>query len=1066
MDIYLSEEQKRLKVLESYNILDTLPEKELDALVKLAAEVCKTPIALISLIDDKRQWFKANLGLNASETPRNISFCQHAIAQNDDVYEVPNALENEVFVKNPLVTGDPNIRFYAGAPLVNQDGYKLGTLCVIDTSPKKLTDDQKQTLKILSNFVITQFELRKTKMDLESSRNRYLRLVEEAGDIIYTCDMEGRFNFISSAITKFSGYSSEELIGRHFSEIVAPESKKQTNIFYLRQLRNKTPKTNMEFPMIMKNGSLHWIEQTVVLSYHEGEISGFQGIVRDIADRKTAEEKADRAMEIFSKIFKSSPVAMSLASFNPNQFSEVNESFVKLSGYSNEDVIGKNSGEIGLLPEKERVIVSKIFSEKGYLKNYETKIITKTGEDKHILFSTEVLNIGGTKLGLSTYFDITKRKNYEIELFNARALLSEAMQIGKLGSFENNVLTQTITWSEEIYRMMEMPINTRPLTYEEYMSAIHPDDLVMVLDRIKKTIESKEPDENVNRFITGKGNVKWIQTRVIPFYDNKGNITAFRGTMQDITISKELEKELIKAKELAEQSSVAKEQFLANMSHEIRTPINGVIGFTELLTKTKLNKEQKEFVAAIDTSGKNLLSVVNNILDYSKIDAGMMTIEEIPLSIRSTFSSLSVLFSQRAREKKIKISFTADKNIPEVVIGDSARLTQIITNLVGNAIKFTDKGRIQITATLDKKTKEKTRVKFSVLDTGIGIPKDKITSVFERFTQGSNDTNRKYGGTGLGLSIVKKLVELQEGSINVKSILGKGSSFNFTIVYKTAPEGSHVSKKKNSSVLQTEAGNKKLNILLVEDNKINQKLTVRVLNDFGFKNDVAENGKIAVDKLKSKRFDLVIMDMQMPVMDGYEATGIIRNKLKSEVPILAMTAHAMSSEKEKCLRLGMNDYISKPFKAQELYSIIHKLTNGPKISTQKKAEIKKEVVKTKTVKASTLVNLDRLKKLSNNDASFICEILEIFTTEAPIDVKAIDTGIKKKDLVLVKNMAHKLKSSTALIGLDKISEGLASIEKLAEEGKPDKVKIIFAEISKNMTLAFKETKQEIKNFKS
>ncbi|MES2286451.1 MAG: ATP-binding protein [Bacteroidota bacterium] len=382
------------------------------------------------------------------------------------------------------------------------------------------------------------------------------------------------------------------------------------------------------------------------------------------------------------------------------------------------------------------------------------------------------------------------------------------------------------------------------------------------------------------------------------------------------------------AKEKAEESTKLKEAFLANMSHEIRTPMNAIIGFSDILSKSKLEDKEKEYVKTIKLAGENLLTIINDILDISKIEAGMMTFEEHAFNVREIFKSLNGMLMGKAKEKNLELVFSCEEDVPDSLLGDPTRLTQIIINLTGNAIKFTQTGKVQVNVKVLKNEKGYTTLEFSVKDTGIGIPQDKLEHIFERFRQAESHTTRKYGGTGLGLSIAKQLVELQGGKLSVISEIKVGSTFSFCISYKNSVETSQVpeitEKKYNIEDLI------KLNILLVEDNQLNVKLILSLFSEYNLNVQVAENGSICIDKLKENNFDIILMDMEMPVMNGYEAATIIRSVIKNNIPIIAMTAHAMSGEKERCLSLGMNDYISKPINAKMLFEKIYDLTLNSK----------------------------------------------------------------------------------------------------------------------------------------
>lgn len=389
---------------------------------------------------------------------------------------------------------------------------------------------------------------------------------------------------------------------------------------------------------------------------------------------------------------------------------------------------------------------------------------------------------------------------------------------------------------------------------------------------------------------------------------------------------KDTEESLTRAKERAEVSEKAKQLFLAKMSHEIRTPMNGILGFAKLLEESLKEKEQREYIRVIIKSGDDLLVILNDILDFSRMEAGKITFESNPLKLKDIIHSTVMMIEAKANQKNIAIETNIDKDIPEEILGDSVRLNQILLNLISNAVKFTEQGKINISVKRIEETKNKISLEFSVKDTGIGIPLEKQLKIFESFEQAAANTTRKFGGTGLGLSIVKQLVELQGGEIFVNSKLGHGSDFCFRLSFSKVKERISHREPEKSIALQSD---RVLSILIAEDNPINRMLAIKVLQNQGFETDIAENGKIALEKHKKHDYDIILMDLQMPEMDGYEATTHIR-KLKNhkkDIPIIAMTAHTIKGELEHCMEIGMNDFISKPFDKKELYQKIYKATH-------------------------------------------------------------------------------------------------------------------------------------------
>jgi len=374
------------------------------------------------------------------------------------------------------------------------------------------------------------------------------------------------------------------------------------------------------------------------------------------------------------------------------------------------------------------------------------------------------------------------------------------------------------------------------------------------------------------------------------------------------------------AKDMAEDIANSKQQFLSNMSHEIRTPINAIIGFTKVMFRTDLTLKQKEFLTAIKTSGDTLIVLINDILDLAKVEAGKMTFVQKPFKLSMSISAMLHLFEAKVQEKNLELIKEYDNRIPEVLLGDPARLHQIILNLLSNAVKFTEKGKITIHVQLLNEDEEKVTIEFRISDTGIGIEENKIEKIFENFQQATTDTSSLYGGTGLGLAIVKNLVEAQGGTISIESKIGKGSTFGFKLFFQKTKD--EVETETETGVVELVSEIKKIKVLVVEDILLNQLLVKTLLIDYGFECGTAVNGKIAIEKLETESYDIFLMDLQMPEMNGIEATEYIRKKLNSKIPIIALTADVTTIDLEKCQAMGMNDYLAKPIDEELLYKKI------------------------------------------------------------------------------------------------------------------------------------------------
>ncbi len=483
-----------------------------------------------------------------------------------------------------------------------------------------------------------------------------------------------------------------------------------------------------------------------------------------------------------------------------------------------------------------------------------------------------------------------------------------------------------------------------------------------------------------------------------------------------------------------------KENFLANMSHEIRTPMNAILGFTSLLEKKKLDGESAEYVHTIRQSGENLLTIINDILDLSRIEAGMMRIESNPFGIRGLMHSVETMFQEKAKEKGLVLSTLIDNKVPDSLTGDAIRLTQIMVNLIGNAVKFTKQGSININVDADTLNSKEILLNVSVTDTGIGIDKEKLTSIFDRFQQAEDSITRKYGGTGLGLSIVKDLVDLQNGKIAVISEPGLGTKFQFSIPYQIAPSAGQQVRKHGED--NPKLPRHSISILVVEDNEINQSLMKKLLGSWMIDTVVVSNGAEAIAQLRENEFSIVLMDIQMPEMDGYSATEVIRDELRLSIPIIAMTAHALAGEREKCLAAGMDEYIAKPVRELELQQMISRFS----IFKNDRDQIKSYSADHKY----KYIDLSYMKEISGGDIDYERTVTWQFLEMVPVDLEKMTSALEGKNFSLLSKLAHSMKASIAVMGMNTaIEHELDTIETGDNEAEKHGAFTRFADYCRN-----------------
>lgn len=524
------------------------------------------------------------------------------------------------------------------------------------------------------------------------------------------------------------------------------------------------------------------------------------------------------------------------------------------------------------------------------------------------------------------------------------------------------------------------------------------------------------------------------------------------------TIAKEATATAEEAKNKAEYAVKSKQQFLSNMSHEIRTPMNAIIGFTKVVLKTELTAKQKEYLTAIKMSGDALIVLINDILDLAKVDAGKMSFEQTPFKMAASIAAMLHVFEIKILEKNLHFIKEYDARIPEILLGDSVRLHQIILNLVSNAVKFTAKGHITVSVRLVEETPDLATIEFSVADTGIGISDSKIDKIFENFQQASSSTARIFGGTGLGLAIVKQLVEHQGGTILVKSKVDLGSTFSFVLTFQKTDIVSEL----DTEIVELDPQIRNIKVLVVEDMALNQLLMKTLLDDFGFDRDIASNGKIAIEKLQLKSYDIILMDLQMPEMNGFEATEYIRTKLNSKIPIIALTADVTTVDLAKCRAVGMNDYIAKPVDERILYSkIIGLVKKAPPPPLHKSIE-------TEMVVITKCTDLNYLLLRTKANPNLMMEMITAYLDQTPTLLQAMRKGYDEKDWEILGATIHKLIPSFSIMGMHANFENMAKkVQEFANnQHQLDDIADMVFQIETVCNQACKELEVEFNNLKN
>ena len=903
-------EEQRLTALYSYDVLGEGLKNELDNLVKLAAQICAVKIAYVTFVDCNNVVLKATYGLDNQDLVTDRVGSASDCGMYKSIHVVPNINKDEDFRDVGVTNSEQGLIFYASTPLIDNDGFPLGCLCVADDKERNLTSFQVESLQTLALQIITQLTLRRKNLQLAAQTRRaeeFIEVFQESPEIHCILNRDGDILFINQAANALLGYQIEDILGKSMWSFCYKEDIARLVSFLQDGLKSGRKQFALDFRIVDKEGHVKYLSWSMAAKDNK-----WYGYGRDITDKKKQDLELTQLSFVASKVNNGVVISDSA-----NRVSWANDAFTKITGFTLKDIQGSPLGDLISGPDTDWSVIEdarKLISEK---KSFSVDILAYRKDKRKIwlsIYSTIILSEDGDiETEIEIILDVTEKKKAEQEL---KVLSTVASKTNTGVAICNQ--DKEITWVNEALE------NIIGYTVAELSGRMLGDVLstketdTNVIGEARRASESKKSFSIEILAKTKHGKLLWLAVSNTPILDEKGNVERYIELISDITERKQAEQDILFAKEQALQLSEAKEMFLSVMSHEIRTPLNAIIGMTHLLIESDPKPSQIEDLNILKFSGENLLNIVNDVLDFTKIETGKLTLEFVETNLELLCKDIINSLQPTAQKQQNVLNLYFDEEIPQFLLADRTRIYQILMNLLGNAIKFTHHGSVDLTIKMREQSVEHVKVYFEIKDNGIGIPSDKLEYIFETFTQARADISRRYGGTGLGLAITKKLLKLHGADIEVKSVEGKGTTFCFEIFLRKA-NAPHIEKFMDSIVFKGKS------VLIVDDNEINILIAKRILMKWGLEIDFASDGYKAIDRISQNHYDLVFMDINMPGLNGFETTVVIRGMdgdHYKNLPIVALTASTLKGEEHKFLESGMNGHILKPFNPIEIKKIL------------------------------------------------------------------------------------------------------------------------------------------------